>query len=174
MSALPKRKAALSALSRIRGDFFTFRSFNSGVSGNFSYTAPSFITTLTTVPVASLNSCTHQSTEFPTAVCGDQEFLPDFNPGYNTVFFAYFLAGFGTGNTAYYFAENAFTTAGSYDSLIFGQDQFAQLTVTDLNAVAAVPEPATWAMMIAGFGIVGGAMRKTNRRRRSNVRVTYA
>jgi hypothetical protein len=25
---------------------------------------------------------------------------------------------------------------------------------------AAVPEPATWAMMIAGFGVVGGAMRR--------------
>ncbi len=28
------------------------------------------------------------------------------------------------------------------------------------NATAAVPEPATWAMMIAGFGLVGGAMRR--------------
>lgn len=26
--------------------------------------------------------------------------------------------------------------------------------------VTAVPEPATWAMMIAGFGLVGGAMRR--------------
>ena len=33
----------------------------------------------------------------------------------------------------------------------------------------AVPEPATWAMMIAGFGLVGGAMR-----RRSKVKVSYA
>ncbi len=32
-----------------------------------------------------------------------------------------------------------------------------------------VPEPATWAMLIAGFGLVGGAMR-----RRQSVRVTYA
>lgn len=34
----------------------------------------------------------------------------------------------------------------------------------------AVPEPTTWAMMILGFGMVGGAMR----RRRQMVRVTYA
>lgn len=27
----------------------------------------------------------------------------------------------------------------------------------------AVPEPATWAMMIGGFGLVGGAMRRTRR-----------
>lgn len=35
--------------------------------------------------------------------------------------------------------------------------------------VNSVPEPATWAMMIVGFGLVGGAMR-----RRHSVRVTYA
>ncbi|MDB5453794.1 MAG: hypothetical protein JWO33_2372, partial [Caulobacteraceae bacterium] len=29
--------------------------------------------------------------------------------------------------------------------------------------VAAVPEPATWAMMIAGFGMIGGAMRHRRR-----------
>jgi PEP-CTERM motif len=34
---------------------------------------------------------------------------------------------------------------------------------------AAVPEPAAWAMMIAGFGLVGGAMRK-----RAKVSVSYA
>jgi len=28
------------------------------------------------------------------------------------------------------------------------------------TAVAAVPEPASWAMMIAGFGLVGGTMRR--------------
>ena len=34
-------------------------------------------------------------------------------------------------------------------------------------SVGAVPEPASWAMMLAGFGVVGGAMR-----RRSMARVT--
>ena len=33
----------------------------------------------------------------------------------------------------------------------------------------AVPEPATWMMMIAGFGLVGGAMRMARRRRRDNL-----
>jgi len=38
-------------------------------------------------------------------------------------------------------------------------------------AVSAIPEPATWAMMIIGFGAVGVAMR---RRRKDNVRVSFA
>jgi hypothetical protein len=29
-----------------------------------------------------------------------------------------------------------------------------------LDITTAVPEPATWAMMILGFGLVGGAMRR--------------
>nr|WP_254447510.1 PEPxxWA-CTERM sorting domain-containing protein [Sphingomonas sp. ID1715] len=33
-----------------------------------------------------------------------------------------------------------------------------------LNGLAVVPEPATWAMMIGGFGLVGGAMRRKARR----------
>jgi PEP-CTERM motif len=43
---------------------------------------------------------------------------------------------------------------------------------TDLQFIArtgAIPEPASWALMIAGFGLTGAAMR-----RRAKVRVTYA
>jgi Domain of unknown function (DUF4114)/PEP-CTERM motif len=43
---------------------------------------------------------------------------------------------------------------------------------TDLQFVVrngAIPEPASWALMIAGFGLVGGAAR-----RRTKVHVTYA
>ncbi len=38
------------------------------------------------------------------------------------------------------------------------------------ESVAAVPEPATWALMILGFGIVGSALR----RRRTQVRFNFA
>jgi PEP-CTERM motif len=39
----------------------------------------------------------------------------------------------------------------------------------DLAGMGAVPEPASWALMIAGFGLVGSAAR-----RRATVRVAYA
>ena len=43
------------------------------------------------------------------------------------------------------------------NTLFFGIDQ---VTFTPAAVNAAVPEPTTWAMMIAGFGLVGGAMRR--------------
>jgi hypothetical protein len=36
------------------------------------------------------------------------------------------------------------------------------------DAIAAVPEPASWAMMIGGFGLIGGMMR------RRSTRISYA
>jgi hypothetical protein len=37
---------------------------------------------------------------------------------------------------------------------------FAQFDVPGVTGLAAVPEPATWAMMIGGLGLVGAAMRR--------------
>jgi PEP-CTERM motif len=44
------------------------------------------------------------------------------------------------------------------------------LTIGSEGSIAAVPEPASWALMIAGFGLVGSAMR----RRKPSVSVSYA
>ena len=43
--------------------------------------------------------------------------------------------------------------------------------ITVPDAVAAIPEPATWAMMMLGFGFMGAAMRRT---RATTLRVRYA
>lgn len=40
----------------------------------------------------------------------------------------------------------------------------ATVTLLEEGVGGAVPEPATWAMLIAGFGMVGGAMRMNARR----------
>ena len=68
----------------------------------------------------------------------------------------------------------SFTANGSDSPLLFtaattnGADTSVGL---DNIAVAAIPEPTTWAMLLLGFGMIGFAMRK-----RSNVRtsVSYA
>ncbi|NTZ43843.1 PEP-CTERM sorting domain-containing protein [Altererythrobacter sp. SALINAS58] len=46
------------------------------------------------------------------------------------------------------------------------------LPVASGEITAAVPEPTTWAMMLLGFGFIGGAMRSAKRRQK--VTVSYA
>ncbi len=61
----------------------------------------------------------------------------------------------------------------AYTESIFGSLNSYDLTfkVATLDGpLGAVPEPATWALMILGFGLVGGAMR----RQRPEVRVRYS
>ncbi len=64
-------------------------------------------------------------------------------------------------------AFDAFGWNINYDVLA-NRDQIFR--TRDLN-VSAVPEPASWAMMIGGFGLIGGAMR---RRRKMTTKVSYA
>lgn len=52
------------------------------------------------------------------------------------------------------------TYVGVFNSNGNGWDKSSDINVQVFADVAAVPEPATWAMMIVGFGAVGGAMRR--------------
>lgn len=64
----------------------------------------------------------------------------------------------GISQTAFfYFSDNALKTNGSYNSS-YGSN--FRLTVAGAPSPAALPEPASWAMMIAGFGAIGCAMRR--------------
>lgn len=64
-----------------------------------------------------------------------------------------------------------FSSAAGFENIQFVSfDGTASKDVfLDNVSISAVPEPASWALMITGFGLVGGAMR-----RRQAVRVTYA
>ena len=53
-----------------------------------------------------------------------------------------------------------------YESQAGAKLQLDNINVTALNAPGAVPEPATWAMMMLGFGAMGASLR----RRRDTVR----
>jgi hypothetical protein len=70
-------------------------------------------------------------------------------------------------------SDTPFTTVELRTTGFRGTDGFGVDNVTFSATAAAVPEPATWAMMIGGFGIVGGAMRSA-RRRKPKVAVSYA
>jgi PEP-CTERM motif len=81
--------------------------------------------------------------------------------------FSTFTSPVATGTTAYQlFGANSFD--------LNQRNLFFTPTATGFSVSAtgfgAVPEPATWAMMLVGFGLVGAGMR----RRRQKVRVTYA
>jgi hypothetical protein len=81
------------------------------------------------------------------------------------------------GNWQSYFSQNAFLTgvsfgAGSgFGSNFVGYLDNARLTTTggdtfvvNFEAARAVPEPATWALMIAGFAMAGAGVRRRNTR----------
>lgn len=84
----------------------------------------------------------------------------------------------GCGYTGWIGSSFTLSAVGSYQ-LRFGVSNFndaafqsglafAGVTVNNVPVTGAVPEPATWAMMIAGFGLAGTALR----RRRTAVRFT--
>ncbi len=50
-------------------------------------------------------------------------------------------------------------TPGTY-ALSFGENQPAEISLVISGLTAPVPEPASWALMIAGFGAIGMAARR--------------
>ena len=107
---------------------------------------------------------------FITAIDGNQAFANS-NPGNGVAGFAFVVDA----------PQQAYLNAMVFNQPGFGTFRIAlEASVTDATggpesflafnraAVAAVPEPATWGMMLVGFGVVGSAVR----RRRS--RAAYA
>jgi hypothetical protein len=63
------------------------------------------------------------------------------------------------GASAYVDFSNGLRAIGIL-AAVAGNDDASAFTVTSVVPTPAVPEPASWAMMIAGFGLIGGAMRR--------------
>ena len=82
------------------------------------------------------------------------------------------------GSTPYFFGRNATPTflTGNYTlfglnvSKNFTSDQY-RLTISQVAPVAPVPEPATWAMMLAGFAGIGMALRRSRQGRSARPQV---
>lgn len=77
-----------------------------------------------------------------------------------------------TYHTLYVSDDNDFLPATSGDNhfYVFGFTDADVPNYVAQSIAAAVPEPSTWMMMIAGFGFIGGAMRRS----KVKVRVRYA
>lgn len=73
-------------------------------------------------------------------------------------------------NLNYFVWNNSSNPAGNANWNYFADFGNARFSA-NFSPASAVPEPATWAMMILGFGFVGGAMRRRNRQR---TKVQYA
>lgn len=78
--------------------------------------------------------------------------------------------------TSYWRVTNVSLGAGQYtltlDGMVSGSQSPGVLsgTISIRELASGAPEPATWAMMLLGFGVVGYAARK---RRRQSARVRY-
>jgi hypothetical protein len=55
-------------------------------------------------------------------------------------------------------ARVSLSFAGPEDG-VFGIDDVSQIRLDDAEVMAAIPEPATWAMFLMGFGAIGYSMR---------------
>ena len=169
VAAMAMMLAAGPAAAAVTYTFEATSSFG-GAFGKFAYTAPTFITTGIVVPLANLDSCsvTSPATGF---VCADQTFATVPGGIFDQIAFGARPIGGVVNFTNYNFAPGAFAAFGSYSTISFGTNQAGRLTVSRAGpgGPGPVPEPATWAMMIAGFGTIGVAMR-----RRQRVRVSFA
>lgn len=100
--------------------------------------------------------------------------VQDINP--SGVGITFFLAPIGPGgfqtalttldsqNTSFSYSNGGFLAVGESVGLIFDRNGTFNNDSTGLNislsTVDGVPEPASWAMLIAGFGLTGAAMRR--------------
>ena len=98
------------------------------------------------------SASTYQYLGFNTAT---NSFTPKNSDGYT-----YFLTSLASNYTTGFFTNST----GTYD---YPEARANTYSSIQINGAGAVPETATWGMMIAGFGLMGAAMR--NRRRSTKV-----
>jgi hypothetical protein len=148
---------------------FVATSTTVGAFGRFTVNVPSAVTVDTVFSVDDLNFC--EVTSNPTYVCRDPVFSPSIGTGSgpaDQVQFNFNTGVGGDGGSFYYFAAGTFGmipapgAAATFSSILLGDEQAATLTIFNNNdpGPPGIPEPASWAMLIAGFGLVGAAARR--------------
>ena len=140
----------------------------------FTFTVPTFLSGYNDVTPSSCQ------TNDPRFVCGLTQRLEAYPTGFGSAVGGDYIGlnlanadGSGSGTGFYFFQKGALSAAGTYSNAGYpnpdggyGNAGAATLLVSGFGAV---PEPSTWAMLIAGFGMIGFAIRK-----RSNVCTTVS
>ena len=134
----------------------------------FSFSRPTFITTLEEVTP---DSCTITGTFYQCAPT--QTIDPTgstFGPPIDDAFVGFNAQNSdqsGGGTSFYFFEGGAFSAFGVYSNA--GQPSpsgnVGNAGPATLIVANAVPEPASWAMMVGGFGLIGFSMRQRPHRR---------
>ena len=163
VAALALLAAAGPAAAVVTYSFEGRSAFPGNNFGRFTISLPGAVTSSSTFPAAQFSSC--QVLSNPNFTCGDHRFtfttVATFGIDANMIEFSALDNGSEVGRTFFYFAPGAFGANGTYQTIVFGEDQAATLTVSGIGGGGgAVPEPASWAMLIAGFGLTGAAMRR--------------
>ena len=74
------------------------------------------------------------------------------------------VGSLGAGDTTATFSDFQLVTLGASEAIGYGigngGQYFNDSTGVSFRVLAGVPEPTSWAMMIGGFGVVGGALRR--------------
>ncbi|MBI1196568.1 MAG: PEP-CTERM sorting domain-containing protein [Phenylobacterium sp.] len=171
LAGLPMAAQAAVTYSFVADSSENFVDGSTTFTGSFEVTLADYVTSNTVVPLASLTSCSVVASNGGATSCLNQGFTFP-SPDYNWVDFGLNYEG-GENHFYYYFELGAFATNGVHESIVLGPEQHGFLTVsgspdtggpgTGGPGTGGVPEPATWALLIAGFGMVGGAMRRRAR-----------
>ena len=105
-------------------------------------------------------SFTVDSSPAPFSFIPDEYFAVTTNPGNH-----WFYSGSAGGGFDLYYGDQLYTGTEAAPTFklgtfgLFDSGGFQQLGTLTISVDGAVPEPASWAMMLGGFGAIGGALR---------------
>ena len=160
--------AALIASTSASAAVYNFNFSGTGLFFGEALVGSGTLTTNGVSQVSSLNGYTYQTITGITGTFNGSQITGLANvTGSNNLFYLtgpFFVDGNGLGfSTAAGSAVNLFVTTDTRYRVNAGGLSTGFVTASASAAIAAVPEPATWAMMIGGFGVIGAAARRRRR-----------
>lgn len=148
---------AVSANFTVTGTFTTSQNANkTGYDGNTGYLINDITGMVNNNPITGLLA----PGSYPTTGVSNDNILKTDDPYLDLAGFSFTISGGPSPINIYY--------DGGYDYIrgMNGQNTgtITSFTVTPAGGAGAVPEPATWAMLVSGFGLVGAGMRRRSGR----------